>query len=188
MKPVTIIGRGPSWKECPFSTEELWANATCLNTTGLEDKKYTKVFAFDQINGNSPLVEALAIAKERNIPIVSTWEYATEPYPLFQIARELGSSYLMPTVSYMIAYALFLKYERLWIFGIDQGPRWDYQSGKPHIAFWLGVATGRKVSLRIGRGSLRWSYGLGLSELPIALFEGEQNILAIREEEIKNER
>ena len=185
MKAVTILGRGPSWKECRFNTEELWGTATCLATEGLKDKKYTKVFAFDD---DALVKQCLVIAKERNIPFVSQREFATEHYPLIEIAREFRSSYFMPTISYMIAYALYLKYDRLWIYGIDQGPRWDYQAGKSHIMFWLGVAIGRKVNLRIGRGSLRWSYGLGLNELPKLMFE-EDNLanhigLEIREQEI----
>lgn len=186
-KTVTLVGRGPSWKECLFNTEELWGTESCLITDGLKDKKYTKVFSFDD---NDIAKQCALIAKERHIPFVSSHEYATEPFPMIEIAREFGSSYFMPTISFMIAYALYLKYDCLSIFGIDQGLRWDYQAGKPHVTFWLGVATGRKVNLRIGRGSLRWAYMLGLNELPLELFEGEENSIAnhiglsIRQEEI----
>ena len=193
MSELTIIGRGPSWKECPFCTEELWGAASCLITEGLKDKNYTKVFAFDDMDTPARIDElgrCMEIANSRNIPIVSTRAYATEIFPLVEIAREFWSSYFMPTASYMMAYALYLKYGRLHIYGLDQGPRWIYQSGKPHIVHWLGVALGRKVDLRIGRGSLRWAYRLGLNEVPIAFFEDDEssiakNIgLAIREQEI----
>ena len=131
----------------------------------LKDKNYTKVFAFDEI-GLPEIPPVIEIAKERNIPLVSNRPYATEYFPQIEIAKELGSSYFMPTVSYMIAYALYLKYDQLWVFGIDAGPRWDYQVGKAYIMFWLGVATGRRVNLRIGRDSMRWCYLHGQDGLP----------------------
>ncbi len=191
MKEVTLLGRGPSWVECEFKTEELWGCVTNLTTEGtgadpsisegLKDKKYTKVFSFDgaeaDVLGRVPYVaylqESIAIAKERGIPIVSNKPYGTEPFPVREIAREFGSTYFMPTVSYMLAYALYQKYERIYVYGIDQGPRWEYQCGRPHIVFWLGVATGRKVELIIGAHSLRWSYRMGLNEFPRAFFEDE---------------
>ncbi len=182
MKELTIVGRGDSWKECKFSTSELWGCATCLVTEGMEDKPYTKVFAFDS-DVDEELNRALGIARSRNIPIVSQRPYATEPFDQIQIAMELGSSYWMPTISYTIAYAIHLGYEKIYIDGIDAGKRWDYQSGKPHIVFWLGYATamwrmrGYPV-LRLGVGSLRWAYLLGLSDFPQAWLELEENSLA----------
>ena len=176
-KHLTLIGRGPSWKECLFQTEELWGVITCLITEGLADKKYTKVFCFDN-DTDAETKQGVEIAKERGIPIVSKFPYATELFPVREVVREFRSSYFMPTMSYMIAYAIFLGYERLYIYGIDQGSRWDYQAGKTHIAFWLGVATGRGVDLRLGRGSLSWAYRTGLNEMPAAFLEEERNRIA----------
>ncbi len=177
MKEVTIVGRGESWKECQFRTSELWGCATCLVTEGMEDKNYTKVFAFDS-DEDTELQKALDKAHSRNIPIVSQRPYATEPFDQIQIAKELGSSYWMPTISYAIAYAIHLQYERIFLYGIDAGKRWDYQAGKPHIVFWLGYATAKKIQLKLGVGSLRWAYKLGLNEFPQAFLELEENSLA----------
>jgi hypothetical protein len=183
MKDVTILGNGPSWKECTFRTRELWGATSCIVNPELRDKPFTKIFAFDGLvtysanNGQPSYVtqDALKICKERGIPLVSTLEFATELYPIREVVRELGSSYFMPTLSYMIALAIYQKYERIYLFGIDAGPRWDYQSGKPHITFWLGVAIGRKIELILGRDSLRWAYSIGLGELPKLIFEDEAN-------------
>ena len=196
-KALTIVGRGPSWKECPFSTTELWGNTTNLSIEGLRDKNYTKLFAFDQPDEfGTPLQREfyveLEMARQRGIPIVSNRSYATEPFPMVDIAREFTSSYWMPTLSYAIAYALYLGYNKLFIDGIDQGPRWIYQSGKHHMVFWLGVAIGRKVDLRMGRGSMRWAYRLGFDELPEIFFQDKGDSFAshiglkIRADEIAN--
>lgn len=174
VKEVSIVGRGPSWKECPFVTEELWGASTCLLEPVLADKRYTKVFAFD----NDPItMESIKVAKERNIAIVSKLDYATERYPVWEVVREFTSSYLKPTISYMLAYALYSKYTHLHIYGIDQGPQWYVQQGKPYVMFWLGVATGRGVKYRIGRGSLKWAYSSLIDDLPKVVLEDEPDLL-----------
>ena len=171
MKSVTLVGRGPSWADCPFTDGDLWGTATCLLVDGMVEKNFTKVFAFDE--SNSELSKALDIALIRKIPIVGIHSYATEPFPSFDILMKLKSSYLMPTMSYMMAYALYLKYDRLNIYGIDQGPQWMYQFGKPHITHWWGIATGRGIDVRMGKGSLEWAYMAGLDKMPRAFLESE---------------
>ena len=176
MKDLTIITRGPSWKECEFRTKELWGDVCCLVTPGMEDYSYNKLFAFDGENvgvkglENPILTKALGIARGKGISIVSDKPYATEPFPAREVIQKLKSSYFMPTVSFMIAYALYLDYKRLFIHGIDQGPQWEYQSGKMHVMFWIGVATGMGVEVIMGRNSLWWAYKVGIDGLPDAFF------------------
>lgn len=155
MKPLTIVGRGNSWNECPFSTEELWGTITCLLTEGLSGKKYTKVFAFDN---DAKIKEAIEIAQRRKIPIVSLWDYATEIWPSREIVKDTRSGYFLNSLSRMLAYAIYLKYQKIFIYGIDQGPEWPQQQAKPHVCFWLGFAMGRGIDIRLGRGSMKWSY------------------------------
>lgn len=178
MLDITLMGRGPSWKECAFRTKELWGSATCLTVEGMDDKNFTKVFAFDDASDEftdptGELRKAIEIARKRNIPIVSTRDYATEPYPLIDIARKFRVSYFMPTMSHMIAYALYLGYDRLYIYGIDAGPQWYYQFGKPHIIFWIGFAMGKGIDVRLGKGSLRWAYQSGMDTFPRAIMIDE---------------
>jgi len=173
MKELTILGRGPSWKDCDFRTEELWGAATCLRTNGMEDRKYTKVFAFDGDNVDI-LREAIVIAKERDIPMVSTLPYATEYYPIRDVMKEFRFGYFKNTMSYMIALACYQKYERLWIYGIDQGPGLFYQMGKPYVTFWLGACFARGIDVLLGKGSLRWTYESGQNEVPKAFIESEK--------------
>lgn len=160
MTALTIIGRGPSWRECPFTTSELWGTTTCLVTEGLSQQKYTKVFAFD--NDNDPLIkESVKVANERGIPVVSTFEFATEVWPSREIVKEFLTSYFLNSISRMLAYAVYLKYTKLFIYGIDQGPTWQLQQSKPHVCFWLGFARAKGIDLRLGRGCLRWAYADG---------------------------
>ena len=160
MSALTIIGRGPSWKECPFVTEELWGTATCLLEDGLSEKKFTKVFYFDgETYKDNP--GSLAIARERRIPIISRFSERDEIYPLREVIRDCRSSYFLTTISYMLAYAIHLKYSKIFLYGIDQGPSWELQQGKPHVCYWVGFANGRGIEVIMGRGSLRWAYNVG---------------------------
>ncbi len=84
MKEVTLLGRGPTWKACPFNGET-WATATTLVTEGMRNFPYDKVFAFDSERLLPEIAEAVVIAKERNILMVSTLPYATESNALHQI-------------------------------------------------------------------------------------------------------
>ncbi len=181
MKELTLLGLGPSRTVCPFITDELWGTVDCLHYDDLKDRKFTKVFAFDTVDmhindhpvKNTILCESIDKAHEMNVPLVSCKEYATEKYPLREIIAKFHSSYFMPTISYMMAYALYLEYDKIYIFGIDAGPQWWYQVGKPYITFWLGYAIALGVQVLLGRGSLQWAYQPGLDNLPIAWLREE---------------
>lgn len=155
MSAVTLLGRGPSWTECPETTSELWGTASCLITPGLSDKKYDKVFVFDD---NDIALKLAAIAKERNIPLVSPCSFATEFWPARLLVRKLRSAYFLSTMTRMIAYALYLDYTKICIYGIDQGPDWGVMQARNHTAHWIGIAIGRGVDVRMGRGSMAWTY------------------------------
>lgn len=146
-RTLTILGRGQSWKDCPF-TGDIWAVATCLVTEGLRDKPFTKVFAMDSKNAPG-LEECLRIANERHIPIVSRRNYATEPYPTQEIINEFRTGYCLNTVSYMLALAIYKidvckEYDDFALYGIDQSED-EYLNQKSFVTFWLGIANGRGI-------------------------------------------
>ena len=141
---------------CPFEGE-VWGIMSVLGTPGLCDKHYDKVFAFDSIDDNSysseKLKEYLVVAQERNIPVVGTRKYATERYPLVQMFEEFGVPWFRPTISYMLALAIYKKYDLIKIYGIDQDKEDRYILSRPFVDFWLGVAVGRKQRYTIANKS-----------------------------------
>lgn len=157
MTAVTIFGRGDDWKECLNTHGDVWGTVTCLLTPGLADKPFNKVFAFD--GDNFPEIkQGIQIARDRQIPIVSTLSIGTDIYPLREIVRDFKTSYFMNSISYMLAYAIYLKYDYLYLYGIGGRNRWDYEMGKHYILFWVGVGYGRNIDLHIGKGSSQWLY------------------------------
>ncbi len=170
MTVLTLLGRGPSWKDCQFNTVELWGTLSNLIVPVLGDKSYTKLFAFDSMD-DSELSKCLIMAKERDIPIVSEQKYGTERFNLIEISKKFRTSYFKPTMSYILAYAIYYEYKKIFIHGIDQGPQWNYQDGKTYITYWLGMANMAGVDVRLGPGSLKWQYKSGLENLPVAFVE-----------------
>ena len=149
-KEVIILGRGQSWRDCPFDAE-CWAIASVLNMPEVDCRKINKVFAFDDFESTR---SERQIAKQFNIPVVSNRSYATEKYPSEEILREFGKTYFLPSVSYMIAYAIYKGYKKLRLYGVDQAPEWNHLINKPYVMFWLGVATGRGVEWELSKYSI----------------------------------
>ncbi len=152
MNEVTIIGKGPSLIDCKFDTE-LWATLTILELPEYRDKNYSKLFAFDSTK--IPAIQkCLEIAHEKKIPIISTKGYADEPYPYQEIRDFLSIHFFRNTITYMLAYAIYLKYEKIKVYGVDQAPEWDYICNRPYTLFWLGVAAGKGIEIELARSSL----------------------------------
>ena len=145
MKELILLGRGPSWRSCPFNAET-WATATVYLVPNLCDKHFDKVFTFDPMYED--LAYCLGTARERGIPVVSWFDYATEKYPLDEVVKKFKTNYLVNTASYMIALALYKGYEKLRIYGIDQCVSWQYIQGKAVVEYWVGMARG----IAIGEG------------------------------------
>lgn len=147
-KEVIILGIGPSRTECPFDAE-VWAVVRVLTLDGLKDRQYSKVFAFDS-RTIPALKKPIDIALEKHIPLVSTKPYATEKLPIDDMIKKFGATFFKNTISYMIAYAIYLGYEKIRLYGVDQAPEWDYIANKPYVLYWMGVADG--IGIAKGRG------------------------------------
>lgn len=151
MSEITILGGGESWAECPFEGE-VWAVASVLSKPEVSCyDKIHKVFAFDEYKF---VKGSIRIAKKYHIPVISLRGYATEKYPLEEIKEEFGTCFFRNTVSYMLAYAIYKGYEKIWLFGIDQGPQWDYLANKFFVFYWLGVATGRGIKFELPKSTI----------------------------------
>lgn len=143
MKELILLGTGPSLKDCTWDAE-VWCASTVLLMPEVRLDCISKAFAVDDWSVGD-IKQSVELAKEHSIPVVSTESYATEPYPLQEIEDEFDSVFLNNTLSYMLALAVYQSYSKLRLFGVDQGPRYEYLANKSYTTFWLGVATGRGI-------------------------------------------
>jgi hypothetical protein len=92
---------------------------------------------------------------KRGIPLISVKAYDFIPtsaaYPREQIIEEVchGDDFLTCTVSYALAYAIFIGVAAVDLYGISATD--DYQSQHPSIAYLLGIAQERGIKVGINR-------------------------------------
>lgn len=152
MEEVILLGRGPSWKQCPYDAE-VWAASTVLLDSEIRFERISKVFAFDPLSAPD-IGRSVELAKEHSIPVVSDKDYATERYPSREIEDKYVFLYFNNTISYMLGMAIYQGYKKIRLFGVDQGPQWKYLANKPYVMFWMGVAVGQGIEVEISRNCL----------------------------------
>lgn len=152
MKEITLLGGGKTANLCELEGE-FWVTYKILPSVD-PVSECGKVF----IDGNEYRRRgAIALAKSNNVPIVSTESYATEPFPLEEIVKRFKIPYFTCTLSYMIAYAIYLGYEKIRLFGMDPPEEWEHKADKPRITYWLGVAKGLGIEYELTPGSKLWA-------------------------------
>jgi hypothetical protein len=136
-KYINILGYSGTANECPHDTE-IWG----INIAGkMENRKVDYCFAFDKLPPEY-INEMKALA-----PIISWQSYADFKYPLADIKREFRINYFVNTICYMVAYAIYVKTEKLGLYGCDTflGATWQRES--KGVEFWLGIAHDRGMNL-----------------------------------------
>ncbi len=146
MKDLIILGKGDSSKHCPFDTEVWGVNDVYLKPE-CKGKKIDKLFAFD------PLGDGYVTGMKLVAPVVSWQSYADEKYPLNEILEEFKSKYFPNTICYMLALAIYQRYEKLRLYGIDQPSGSQYAIDKSGVEYWLGRAQGRGIEVVVSQGS-----------------------------------
>ena len=81
---------------------------------------------------------------------------------------DLGADYFTSTVALLIAWAIFMKYREIALFGIDLVVGTEYLEQRQCAEFWLGVAHGRGVTIRLPQQSalLKHSHRYGFELEP----------------------
>lgn len=86
------------------------------------------------------------------IPVLMTQTSPDLPtsvrYPIEQIIQ-LGTDYLTSSVAFYIAWGIYQGYKEIALFGIDLVVGTEYEFQKACAEFWLGVAHGKGIDLRI---------------------------------------
>lgn len=100
----------------------------------------------------------------KDVPVYMVQKFKEVPnsvvYPLEEIfaefkpyfLREDRVRYFTNSISYMIALAIYEKFEEIHIYGVDMatsGVDNEYAKQRPSCEFWLGVAVGRGIKIEI---------------------------------------
>ena len=70
-------------------------------------------------------------------------------FPLSEIIEMFGSSFFTNTVSYMIAYAIYLDVKTIEVYGVDLDAESEYEHQKPSVCYWLAYARGKGVKVNV---------------------------------------
>ena len=124
-------------------------------------------FLADQVPGT----DYLQWLKDCPIPIHMVSKFEDIPnsveYPIEEFANKYGD-YFYSTISYMLAWAINEGYEEIGIYGIDLSHDSEYEYQKPSAEYFLGIARGLGIQLRIASQSalLRGMYRYGYQTMP----------------------
>jgi len=149
---IIILGTGPGWQNAPTDIET-WSiinmvfhrEASLLfEMHRLTDDEYLKL---------KNVREAVEKANELNIPIM-TLEMVDivrhcNVYPIKEIIKAYKSDYFTNSISYMIAYALFIGIKRIDIYGVAMVVGSEYAIQKPSVEYWIAYARGKGVKVNV---------------------------------------
>lgn len=165
MKEVALLGMGRSLVDLPARLPgEVWGQNRVFEMTS---RKLDKLFFFDdyRIFGLEKLsaLDTAIITKEA-VPGLKN----CTAYPLKKVVETLNlkRTYFANTTSYMLAYAIYLGYGRIRMYGIDMSYEKEYLTAqKPCVEYWVGFAESRGMEVMISKGSEvcnhRQPYGYG---------------------------
>ena len=77
-------------------------------------------------------------------------------YPLEEVVRDTGLCYFNNTVPYAIAFAIFYKVEKLFLYGIDYSYKSNLvmaEAGRACTEFWLSAAIARGMEVEVAHDS-----------------------------------
>jgi len=164
---VAIVGLGSSYSDfiaarvASKKFDEIWG-INCIGGIIHVDKTFMldPVSRFlDTENAGSQTEVAREFLKKNKNPII-TCELDKrvknlELYPLEEIAKDLGICYFNNTVAYAMAYAIWKKAEKIFLYGIDYTYRNVNiaEAGRACCEFWCAIAISKGIKLEIAQNS-----------------------------------
>jgi len=169
-KEVILLGTAPSRHDCPFDCEVWGVNGvyTMQPHQVAEGKPFRldKLFTTDTTfspEGNLHFdIDVMhKIKKKYGTEYISMnpigfgkIQLKATPYPWKEIVEKFKTLYFTSSVCHMIAYALYLNYDKLRLYGIDMASKSEYMMQKGGVEYWLGRAEERGCEVFISKGSV----------------------------------
>lgn len=89
--------------------------------------------------------------KSTSIPVLMQDCYEDVPasvkFPLDEIRKEFAGApeYFTSSVAYALAYAIYKRYKRIELYGVEMETNTEYAHQRPGVAYWCGIAIGRGI-------------------------------------------
>ncbi len=148
---VNIVGSAPGWEDAPNDNGYVWAvnNVHLLRDVDLiidvHSNRINPDIKKDQVH--------MKVLKSKQIPTYAMDEIEgsthVKKYPLDEIIEEFDTDYFGCGIDYMIALAIYLGAKEIHIYGVWLALESEYAHQKPTVEFWLGIAKGRGIKVRV---------------------------------------
>ena len=172
-KKVAIVGFAPSWVEAPFDNPEfeIWGENTLYRRiprfTRWFDIHPLETFTKEKKQTDNYLAELDAL----NVPVYLQKAHPmvkkSIAYPIEAIKKKLETDYFTNSISYMIALAIYERFEEIHVYGVDMAQDSEYSDQRPSCEFFLGIAKGMgiKVHVPVGANLLKTMFQYGYDDL-----------------------
>ena len=154
MKELLLLAKGNTRTLCPFDGGEVWGVNDVGSFPEFKGKHIDRIFTFDPRSNDW-------LAKARVAPIWSWQPYADFKYPLREVTdrffgkgTHLEQAYFTNTISYMLALAIYEKFERIKLYGVDAPYGGIYFMEKSGLEYWIGRAQEAGIEVIPCEGSL----------------------------------
>ncbi len=147
MKDLILLAKGNTRFSCPFDGVEVWGVNDVGSFPEFKGKHIDRIFTFDPRSTDW-------LDKARVAPIYSWQPYADQKYPLKEVMEHFHTTYFTNTISYMLALAIYEKFERIRLYGVDAPYGGIYFMEKSGLEYWIGRAQQAGIEVVPCEGSL----------------------------------
>ncbi|MFA5165412.1 MAG: hypothetical protein WC481_07610 [Candidatus Omnitrophota bacterium] len=162
-KRLCIVGSAPSKADAPYGDKsfDIWAISGAVFSESLngvkkentEDNSWNDVTRYDvlfEMHKRNKFLPKLAKLAECGKPVIMQRVERDIPtsqsFPLDEVSDAVGADFFC-TISYMLAYAIYLGYEEIKLYGIIMAHETEYIRQRPSVKFYLGIAHARGVKV-----------------------------------------
>lgn len=159
MKTVCLVGMAPSSRdliEREPAGEETWGlnQAHVLYYPDVQ-ARFTRWFQLhpwsEMVARQKPELAHLEWLRTCKIPVyteeVQPDISTSVRYPYEDVCTDIGGTYLTSAMAYMLALAIYEKFELIKVFGIDMATGTEYEDQRPCFEHLLGLALGRGIAV-----------------------------------------
>jgi hypothetical protein len=167
IKQVVICAKGPGWAEsnmdeekgvgpfaCPEEEISIWGvNAVCTwRPVDVEFHMHHLDPRQDKDSINQRTFEKIL---RSNVPLVTLDKYKEFPssikFPFKWVWETFNTDYISNSISYMIAFALYIGVKKIDMYGVNMSTQVEYMMEKGNVESWCSIARGYGATVTIHR-------------------------------------